>query len=292
MSKADKRARQKANRDIGRAERDAMAQRDRRKRAAMRSLVMVLVAVGVAALLAWRASSGDDNKAAKKDERTENSRPDRPEPGSRPSGATGPSGASAASPTTIAGEVPLPQDCVPDAPAVPDVPRVFAEAPAMTIDPTKNYSASIETSCGTILVDLDAKNAPLTVNNFVFLARGQYYDGLTFHRIGQGFMVQGGDPSGDGTGGPGYQFADELPTDGYQIGSLAMANSGANTNGSQFFIVTGDSGASLPPSYSKFGLVKEGIDVAHKLEAFGPADGSAATPVQTMYIHKITITEN
>ena len=119
----------------------------------------------------------------------------------------------------------------------------FNKPPPMTIDPAKKYTATMETSCGKITIDLDAKAAPKTVNNFVFLAKQKYYDGLTFHRVVKDFVIQGGDPKGTGSGGPGYEFEDELPPDGYKIGSLAMANSGANTNGSQFFIVTGNEGA-------------------------------------------------
>ena len=107
-----------------------------------------------------------------------------------------------------------------------------------------------------MIIALDAAGAPKTVNNFVFLARWHYYDGIVFHRIIPGFMCQGGDPEGSGRGGPGYRFDDELPAPGrYEIGSLAMANAGPNTNGSQFFIVSGPDGCSLPPSYSLFGKV-------------------------------------
>ena len=102
------------------------------------------------------------------------------------------------------------------------------------------------TSCGTIVIRLEPKQAPVTVNNFVFLADQGFYNGLTFHRVIPGFVIQGGDPKGDGTGGPGYQFKDELPTTPYTLGDLAMANAGPNTNGSQFFIVEGAQGTQLP----------------------------------------------
>ena len=127
------------------------------------------------------------------------------------------------------------------------------------------------------MVRLDAKAAPHTVNNFVFLARQGFYDGLTFHRVVPGFVIQGGDPSGDGTGGPGYTFADELPDDGYPTGSVAMANSGPGTNGSQFFVVTGDA-SFLPNSYSRFGRVTEGLDVAKTIERFADPSATPATP--------------
>jgi cyclophilin family peptidyl-prolyl cis-trans isomerase len=114
----------------------------------------------------------------------------------------------------------------------------FDGPPPMCIDPAKRYTAVIDTSVGSMTVALDAVAAPQTVNNFVFLARYHYFDGIIFHRIIKGFMCQGGDPTGTGRGGPGYRFADELPAPGrYEIGSVAMANAGPNTNGSQFFLV-------------------------------------------------------
>src|SRR3984893_18828551 len=131
--------------------------------------------------------------------------------------------------------------------------RQFDEEPDMHIDPNKRYVATMVTSHGTMVIALDPLAAPRTVNSFVFLARYHYYDGVIFHRIIPGFVLQGGDPTGTGTGGPGYKYADELPSAGkYQVGSLAMANSGPNTNGSQFFVISGPDGVSLPPQYSLF----------------------------------------
>src|ERR1700685_3335837 len=131
----------------------------------------------------------------------------------------------------------------------------------MGIDLSKRHSAEMVTSKGTMVLALDPIAAPRTVNNFVFLARYHYFDGIVFHRIIPGFVIQGGDPEGTGRGGPGYRFADELPKPGrYQIGSLAMANAGPNTNGSQFFIISGPDGARLPPQYSLFGKVVSGIE--------------------------------
>ena len=114
----------------------------------------------------------------------------------------------------------------------------FAEPPEMGIDPSKRYTATMETSMGTLVIALDAINAPVTVNNFVFLARHDFYDGLKFHRVIPDFMVQGGDPQGTGSGGPGYKFGDEVGAGKpkHKVGSLSMANAGPNTNGSQFFI--------------------------------------------------------
>ncbi|HEX2040096.1 MAG TPA: peptidylprolyl isomerase, partial [Acidimicrobiales bacterium] len=133
--------------------------------------------------------------------------------------------------------------------------------PEMTIDPERRYTAEVVTSHGSMTIALDPVAAPRTVNSFVFLARQGFYDGVVFHRIIPGFVLQGGDPTGTGTGGPGYRFEDELPPPGrYEIGSLAMANAGPDTNGSQFFVISGPDGVRLPPQYSLFGKVVRGIE--------------------------------
>lgn len=166
----------------------------------------------------------------------------------------------------------------------------FESAPPMCIDEAKSYTATLTTDAGDIEIDLDAAAAPTTVNNFVVLARYKFYDGLTFHRVIEDFMAQGGDPSGDGSGGPGYTFDDELPEAGtYEKGSVAMANRGPDTNGSQFFIITGDAGVALPPNYSLFGTVAKGMDTVEAIEA----DGSAgeAQPAKVHTIERVTITE-
>ena len=124
------------------------------------------------------------------------------------------------------------------------VTKRFNDTPEMGIDPSKRYTATMETSMGELVIALDAIKAPKTVNNFVFLSLYHYYDGVIFHRIIRNFVCQGGDPEGTGRGGPGYKFEDELPKPGqYEIGSLAMANAGPNTNGSQFFLISGPDGA-------------------------------------------------
>jgi cyclophilin family peptidyl-prolyl cis-trans isomerase len=165
----------------------------------------------------------------------------------------------------------------------------FDSAPPMIIDPTRTYTAEMLTGKGSLTISLDAIGAPTTVNNFVFLARWHYYDGIVFHRIIPGFMCQGGDPEGSGRGGPGYKFADELPMPGrYEIGSLAMANAGPNTNGSQFFIVSGPDGVGLPPNYSLFGKIVKGLDVVKAIEAVGSRSGAPSEPV---IIESVTITE-
>jgi cyclophilin family peptidyl-prolyl cis-trans isomerase len=166
----------------------------------------------------------------------------------------------------------------------------FDGPPPTVIDPAKRYTAEMVTSKGTLTIALDPIAAPKTVNNFVFLARWHYYDGIVFHRIIPGFMLQGGDPEGSGRGGPGYRFEDELPAPGrYEIGSLAMANAGPHTNGSQFFIISGSDGVSLPPSYSLFGKVVKGGDVVTAIEATGSRSGKPSEPVT---IESVTITES
>ena len=166
----------------------------------------------------------------------------------------------------------------------------FDSKPPRVIDPSKRYSATMETTKGTIVFSLDAAGAPETVNNFVFLARYHYYDDVVFHRIIPGFVVQGGDPTGTGTGGPGYRFDDELPKPGrYELGSLAMANAGPNTNGSQFFIISGPSGTQLPPLYALFGKAVSGLDVIAALEAVGSSSGKTKEPMKML---SVTITED
>ena len=169
------------------------------------------------------------------------------------------------------------------------VTKKFGSMPPMGIDPAKRYSVSMETTLGTMVIALDAAAAPLTVNNFVYLAAHHYYDGVIFHRIIKGFMCQGGDPEGSGRGGPGYKFGDELPKPGkYQIGSVAMANAGPNTNGSQFFIVSGSSGVGLPPQYSLFGQVVKGLEVVEAMQNVATRPGDR--PVEDVVIKSITIT--
>ena len=158
----------------------------------------------------------------------------------------------------------------------------------MGIDPTKRYTATMETSMGTLVIALDPIKAPKTVNSFVYLAAYHYYDDIIFHRIIKGFVCQGGDPTGTGRSGPGYQYEDELPKAGqYQIGSLAMANAGPNTNGSQFFLISGPRGVGLPPSYSLFGQVVKGLEV---VEAMQNVETVNERPVVDVVIKSVTVT--
>jgi cyclophilin family peptidyl-prolyl cis-trans isomerase len=165
----------------------------------------------------------------------------------------------------------------------------FPDEPEMGIDPAKRYTAHMSTSMGDLVIALDPIAAPKTVNNFVFLALYHYYDGVIFHRIIKGFVCQGGDPTGTGRGGPGYKFADELPAAGrYEVGSLAMANAGPNTNGSQFFLISGPDGARLPPAYALFGKVVKGLDVVEAMQNVATDRGDR--PTTDVVINSVTIT--
>ena len=165
----------------------------------------------------------------------------------------------------------------------------YDSAPELTIDLSKSYSAKVDTNHGEIQIELDAASSPQTVNNFVFLARAGFYDSVIFHRVMSGFMIQGGDPTGTGTGGPGYKFRDELEGPGdYSRGTVAMANSGPNTNGSQFFICHADAG--LPHAYTIFGKVTSGWEAVDSIAA---SDTNASDrPAEDCVIDSVTITES
>jgi cyclophilin family peptidyl-prolyl cis-trans isomerase len=192
--------------------------------------------------------------------------------------------------------------CGAKAPATAGKPKPqFAGPPPMKIDTKATYRATMVTSCGTIVIELDAKRAPQTVNSFVFLAKQGYFDGQYFHRLDTSIdVIQGGDPSGTGSDGPGYAIPDELNGKlTYTPGTLAMANAGANTGGSQFFIITGPEGTNLDgnPNYTIFGKVVEGLDVAQKIQALpildpNAADLSGQRPKQAVYIDKVTIAKS
>ncbi len=173
----------------------------------------------------------------------------------------------------------------------------WSKAPKMTISKGKTYDAHFVTTAGSFVVQLDASTAPISVNNFVFLARHKFYSCVVFHRVIPGFVIQGGDPTGTGQGGPGYTIADELPTLGaptYPLYSLAMANTGQpHSGGSQFFIVTGVQGEALPASYSLFGKVVSGQNVVKTINAEGnPATASGGVPpIVEHRMLSVTITE-
>jgi peptidyl-prolyl cis-trans isomerase B (cyclophilin B) len=142
--------------------------------------------------------------------------------------------------------------------------KKYTAVPAMQIETNRTYKVLLKTNKGDIKLELNPAEAPITVNNFVVLARDGYYDGLKFHRVVPGFVIQGGDPTGTGSGGPGYKFQDEPVKRTYRAGTVAMANAGPNTNGSQFFVCLEDQ-PSLPPSYTIFGDTISGLDVVRKI---------------------------
>jgi cyclophilin family peptidyl-prolyl cis-trans isomerase len=203
---------------------------------------------------------------------------------------TAPSGVTTTLPLS-GGAIPGPLGC-PNIDGTSDRVSAFTSAPIDCLDPKATYVAEIKTAQGVVRIDLDQKAAPRAVNVFVYLARYKFYDGLTFHRVIPNFIIQGGDPLGNGRGGPGFTFDDELPsTRGYPVGSVAMANLGPNANGSQFFIVSGELGLQLPPSYTLFGQVSKGRDVLSAIEGLGTpaANGIEAPPKQTIVIQHIAI---
>ncbi len=165
----------------------------------------------------------------------------------------------------------------------------YSSQPEMTIDLAKTHAATLHTNHGDIEIEFDAMRSPMSVNNFGFLAREGFYDGVLFHRVIPGFMIQGGDPTGTGMGGPGYKFRDELEGSGaYSRGTVAMANAGPNTNGSQFFICHVDAG--LPHSYNIFGQVTSGLDAVDAIAA--TPTGAQDRPHEDCVINSVTVTES
>ena len=164
----------------------------------------------------------------------------------------------------------------------------YDQPPAMSIDLSTTYTATLHTTQGDIVLELDAAVSPIKVNNFVFLAREGFYDGVIFHRVVPGFVIQGGDPTGTGRGGPGYKFRDELEGLGfYKRGTLAMANAGPNTNGSQFFICLADVG--LPHAYTIFGQATSGMDA---VDAVADLPRAGEKPTEDAVINSVTISES
>jgi cyclophilin family peptidyl-prolyl cis-trans isomerase len=253
VSKANKRERQRENRERAREERERLVRRQKQMRT-LRGLLLVLVPVAVVFVVVILIRDDGDSD----------------------SGSANP-----ASRCTEAPEIENPNR------------NTQQQAPPQTIDAAKQYSATISTNCGTIELALDATTAPVATNNFVSLARQGFYNGTTFHRAARQFVIQGGDPNGDGSGGPGYSVVGEVPTDNYPVGSLAAAKTGADpagSFGSQFFIVTGRNGASLPNDYARFGNVTKGMAVAKRITALAPENGDGP-PKQKVVIQEITIQE-
>jgi cyclophilin family peptidyl-prolyl cis-trans isomerase len=264
-----KRERKKA----GRQARQEAMQAARKRQARKRTLITTVVLVGILGLIA--AATGVFSPSTSKAKKVAST-----------------ASSTAAPPATVKGASVEGDTSCPKADGSSPKTTKFAKAPPMCIDPAKTYTATMKMSQGTVTIALDPKQAPKTVNNFVVLARYHYFDGISCHRIVPGFVIQCGDPQGTGQGGPGYTFADELPKAGqYKLGSLAMANSGPNTNGSQFFIITGDQGVQLQPNYSLFGQVTSGTDVTQKIDALGVQGSPTGAPKEKVTIDSVTIKE-
>jgi peptidyl-prolyl cis-trans isomerase B (cyclophilin B) len=261
VPKAAKRERQRQNKEARRAALEEADKRQRRKKAIRNGAVVLVVVIGFGALLSVLNKNDDDKKE---------------------------SSAAASAPTNFATTC---DTALPTKSAKTKLPK-----PGMGIDTAKQYTAVLHTTEGDVTIALDAETAPKTVNSFVYLACKGFYNGTTFHRIVTDFVDQGGDPKGDGTGGPGYTLPDEPPSDGYTAGSVAMANAGSGTTGSQFFLVVSDSGAqqlgtSPPYKYSELGTMDAaGLQVAQLINTFGSAD-SAGTPTKTVTIDGVTVTD-
>lgn len=175
------------------------------------------------------------------------------------------------------------------------MPKQYAAPPEMKVDPAKTYTATLQTNKGTITAELYPQDAPMTVNNFVCLADDGYYNNTPFHRIVSGFVIQGGDPTGTGSGGPGYRFNDEPVSKDYEKGILAMANAGPNTNGSQFFIVLDDLRGRLPKNYTIFGRVTSGLEVVDAIANTPTAvgrSGEKSTPTEPVTLESVSIAES
>jgi peptidyl-prolyl cis-trans isomerase B (cyclophilin B) len=176
--------------------------------------------------------------------------------------------------------------------SAPKPKSVDVRKPTFRLQRSKTYEATVDTSCGTFVIELDSKRAPRTGGSFVTLARRGFYDGLGFHRIAPGFVIQGGDPAGNGSGGPGYKVRERPPGDiVYSAGTVAMAKTGnepVGTSGSQFFVVTGEN-ANLPPDYALLGRVTKGLAVAHRIEDL--ASTSDGPPSRPVVIEKVTISD-
>ena len=277
----DKRQRQREGREYRRAQIQAAQKRRGRRRQAY---ILGVLAVGVAVVIAVLNINGGSSKKSTN-------------VATKGSTTTSSTTSSTSSTTSTTSSTPAPASTVAASELScfgisgnPARKTKFSGPPKLCINPAKTYTAVVQTDVGTFDIKLDPKAAPKTVNNFVFLSLYHYYDGIVFHRVIPGFVVQGGDPTGTGTGGPGYQFADELPQAGaYKIGSLAMANSGPNTNGSQFFIITGSQGVQLPPQYSLFGQVTTGMSVVSAIEKDGTSGG---TPKVLHHMVHVTIEES
>jgi cyclophilin family peptidyl-prolyl cis-trans isomerase len=247
---ADKRQRKKDNARAAREAREAQLRKSKQRKTAMRIGVLVVLFAIVVAIFTILPDDDDDSNTS-----------------TSSTSSTVP----ASTTTTVAQPAPTTEEIVAGSTA----------------------TATVETNFGPIVIALDTKYAPKGAQRFIDLAKEGLYDGLTWHRAVKDFVIQGGDPKGDGTGGKGDPVVAEVPTDNYPVGSLAAAKAGTDAAGtfdSQFFIVTGPNGATLPNDYARFGVVTEGIENAQKIEALAPETGDGA-PTESATIDKITITE-
>jgi cyclophilin family peptidyl-prolyl cis-trans isomerase len=258
-----KRARQRAGREARRA---ALAKQAQRRKAVRRGITLVIVAVVVVGSVYLITRPKKTTPAAE-------------------------------SPQSIANAVAVKAGC--PASTSKRVNTLQFKAPPETIDPTKTYTADVKTTLGSFVITLDAKTAPVAVNSFVYLAEKRYFNCVIFHRVIPGFVDQTGDPTGTGTGGPGYQFTEAGPavaTPQYPLGSVAMANSDSpatttpTTNGSQWFVVAGTQGEALPPDYVLFGQVTSGMSVVTKINKDGSTKG--VPPKVTQRMLTVTIHES
>jgi cyclophilin family peptidyl-prolyl cis-trans isomerase len=288
----EKRARKRAAREA----KQAAAQRAQRRRSTVRRAIALVVIVAVAGGIYALVSTGNGKKtpvAAKDKGTTTTARA-----GTTTTAA--PTTTTTLAPAQVAADAASVAAGCPSSTATPLNKPKYSQ-PAMTIDTTKTYTATVKTDVGTFVITLDPKTAPIAVNSFVYLAQKDFFNCVIFHRVIPGFVVQGGDPTGTGDGGPGYMFTEQgpaksaNPADQYPLGSVAMANSSSgttdpSTNGSQFFIVTGTQGEALPPDYVLFGQVTSGMSVVDQISADGSSSG--VPPTITHRMLTVTIAES
>lgn len=301
---SERRARQRANRQQKHVELEQEERRDRfRQYGYVATLVglVVVAAIGIF-IVARSGDDGDDQltlddlaESAEEDADKADEADDVTEPAAGPDEADSDAtaGDDAAADDTAGDDADASIPC-PAEDGSSDPVLEFPAPPPDCLTPGASYTAVFDTSVGEMVAELDPEQAPITVNNFVYLARYHYYDGSTFHRVIQDFVIQGGDPVGDppGTGGPGYTIDEEVPEPGeYELGSLVMAKrTPPSTTGAQFFVVTGPNGEALPNQYSLFGQVTEGLDVAEAIQTVD-TDGSDK-PLEDVVINSITIIQS
>jgi cyclophilin family peptidyl-prolyl cis-trans isomerase len=275
----EKRQRQKAGRDA----KKAAAERAKKRKRLIRGGIVVVIGLAIIIGISLAVTSGGNSPKASTTSTTA-----KKSTSTTATSTTATTTAPKASAQATANKAAVAAGC-PSSPTAKLTKPSWTTAPPMTIDTSKTYTATINTDLGSFDVKLNAAGTPATVNNFVFLANQKYFNCVTFHRVIPQFMDQTGDPTGTGRGTPGYSFADELPAKAspqYPLGSVAMANSGPNTNGSQFFIVAGPQGESLAPSYSLFGQVTSGMSVVNAINADGnPSPSASGVPPKV--IHRI-----